>query len=333
MSNTATPPNELSAAAPASAAPAGIEKTPHKIFAPLAAMFFLQLFVWGAWYVSIPLWLGKTTYPADFSRWVVEVFPSVADWPAWLNAAATNLYTWVYTVCPLSAIISPLFLGMVADRFFAPHKVFATLHLIGAGFAVATLALVSLTVGTATAPSPTWVPAALVGLLLCHSLCYMPTLALANTIAFQHVKRLEVEFPIIRVFGTFGWIAAGLVVGLSVLGGGFTVEQFGVVAVAAAALGVFAFFLPKTVPPLAGKKTSIKEALGLEALALLKERNFAVFMLSSLLIVIPLAGYFSSAAEFVKATGFENVPATMTLGQVSEVLFMLAMPLFFAFLG
>ncbi|MDR1816963.1 MAG: MFS transporter [Puniceicoccales bacterium] len=304
------------------------EKTPHTIFAALAAMFFLQLFVWGAWYVTIPLWLAKTTLPADFTAWVAGAFPFVAGLPAWLNAALTNLYTWVYTVCPLSAIISPLFLGMVADRFFAPHKVYAVLHLIGAGFALAVLALIS-----NAGAGDTWLAPVFVLLLLGHALCYMPTLALANTVAFQHVRRLETEFPIIRVFGTFGWIAAGLVVGMPLFGEGFTVAQFQVVAGAAVILGVFAFFLPKTVPPLKGKQTNIKELLGVEAVSLLKDRNFAVFMLCSLLITVSLAGYFSSAAEFVNYAKFDNPAATMTLGQVSEVFFMLAMPLFFARLG
>ncbi|MDR1789315.1 MAG: MFS transporter [Opitutaceae bacterium] len=322
---TSTSTNANSGAAGQAAA-----RTPRGIFASLAGMFFLQLFVWGAWYVTIPLWLGKTALPETFAKWVADALPFTAALPAWLAAAATNLYTWVYTVCPLSAILSPLFLGMIADRFFAPHKVFAALHLAGAVFAGAALWLVAAHPG---AEPPAWLPAAFVVLLLGHALCYMPTLALANTIAFQHVRRLETEFPVIRVFGTFGWIAACLVVGLPALGGGFTPAQLGVTGAAAALLGAGAFFLPKTVPPLKGKKTSLKETLGLEAVALLKDKNFAVFMLCSLLITVSLAGYFSSAAEFVNHAGFENPAAVMTLGQVSEVFFMLAMPLFFARLG
>ncbi len=162
-------------------------------------------------------------------------------------------------------------------------------------------------------------------------LCYMPTLGLTNTLAFHNITDQEKEFPLIRVFGTVGWIVAGLVI--SGVGADYTATQFYVTAAACAALAVYSFTLPHTPPPAKGKKPSVRDILGLDALALMKEPSFAIFILSSFLICIPLAAYYAFGQQFVGAIGFEKPAATMTLGQGAEVFFMLAMPLFFARLG
>jgi nucleoside transporter len=175
-------------------------------------------------------------------------------------------------------------------------------------------------------------PGMFVGILLVHMLCYMPTLGLSNSLAFHHVTNPEKQFPLIRVFGTIGWIAANLVVS-SLLHADKSAQQFYVSGAAAILLGLYSFVLPHTPPPAAGKHATIADLLGLRSLALLKQVPFAVFILSSFLICIPLSAYYSQAAVFVGHLGFEQVATTMSFGQMSEIFFMLVMPLFFARLG
>jgi nucleoside transporter len=263
----------------------------------LSVMMFLQFFIWGSWYVTV----------GNFIKAV-----------GWADADVG----WAYQVGPIAAVASPLFLGMIADRFFASERVLATMHLLG-GIVMFTLPTVA---GDGT-PSDTfgW-------LLLVYMLCYMPTLGLSNTVAFHSITNQEKQFPVIRVFGTLGWIVAGVVVSKWLRADEDSL-QFQVAGGASVLLAAFSLTLPHTPPPAKGQSASIGDLLGLRSMALMKDPSFAVFMVASFLVCIPLAAYYAYAPLFVSATGFEAPGFTMSFGQWSEVLFMLAMPLFFARLG
>ncbi|MCA9028417.1 MAG: nucleoside permease [Planctomycetaceae bacterium] len=264
----------------------------------LSVMMFLQFFVWGAWYVTVGAYMKEQGMS---------------------NAAVGN----AYTVGPLAAIISPLFLGLIADRFFSTERVLGLLHIFGG---VALLVAPSM-VGKVGEDS--W---AFIGVLMVHMLCYMPTLGLTNTLAFHNIVDQEKEFPIIRVFGTIGWIVANLVVS-QLLSADTKQTQFFVAGGSGILLGLYSFSLPHTPPPAKGTKVSIGSVLGLDAFVLMGRLSFAVFMISSFLICIPLAAYYAFAPIFVGDSGFEKIASTMSLGQMSEIFFMLIMPLCFRKLG
>ncbi|TAH37867.1 MAG: MFS transporter [Planctomycetota bacterium] len=270
----------------------------------LCVMMFLQFFVWGAWYVSMTGWMG--------------------------DARLDGLTPWAYSVGPLAAIVSPFFLGMVADRFFPSQKVLGLLHLLGGAFLLAVPNVIEAAPQAADKPTGFFHPFVL--LLLGHMLCYMPTLGLTNTVSFHHIASPEQQFPLIRVFGTIGWIAGNIAVTL-LPDGDRSPFQFGLAGGAAVLLGLYSFSLPHTPPPLAGQRVRAREILGADALALFKDRNYLVFILCSFLICIPLAGYYNQARNFVGYAGFSNPTLNMSFGQMSEIFFMLAMPLFFARLG
>jgi len=269
--------------------------------ARLSAMMFLEFFIWGAWYTSVAVYMAA------------EGMGTLTHWP--------------YTVNPIAAIAAPFFLGLIADRYFATEKVLGVLHLLGG--------LVLLMV-----PQFSGAPVAFILLLLLYNLCYMPTLGLANSLAFHHIQSQEKQFPLIRVFGTIGWIVAGLFVSFvlkAFVAEGRLPEQTPMplytAAVASILLGLYSFTLPHTPPPAAGQRVSIRSIVGLDALERLGSKPFYVFLVSSFLICIPLAAYYNFTQLFLEATGFQNIAGTQTLGQMSEVVFMLLMPVFFARLG
>jgi nucleoside transporter len=206
---------------------------------------------------------------------------------------------------------------MIVDRFFAAERVLGVLHIAGA--------ILLFWASTITDP------VALFSVLLAYAMCYNPTLALVNAISFHQLSSTEKQFPAIRVFGTFGWIAAGLIVGI--LGVEAQAMPLRLAAACSALLGIFSFFLPHTPPKSVGHKVAIRDILGLDALAMLKQRSFAVFVVGSLLICIPLAFYYNFTNAFLNAQGVANAAGKMTLGQASEVLFMITMPFFFSRLG
>ncbi|MFK7759013.1 MAG: nucleoside permease [Phycisphaerales bacterium] len=256
----------------------------------LSIMMFLQFFVWGAWYVTMGPFMSN----------------------AEMNAKTIG---WAYTVGPIAAIISPFFLGLVADRYFATERVLGVLHVLGGGF----LCLAPMAAEQS--------PSMFIVVILLHMLCYMPTLGLSNTLALHNMTNAEKQFPLIRVFGTVGWIIANLVI--SKLAYDVSANMFYLAGGAGLLLGVYSFFLPHTPAPSKGQKFSARDALGIDAISLLKDRSFAVFALCSFLLCIPLAAYYSFAGQFVGESGFEKIASTMSTGQMSEIVFMLVMPFFF----
>ncbi len=266
----------------------------------LSIMMFVQFFVWGAWYVTAPNYLGTIGFGA-------------------------NDFGWTYSVGPIAGMISPLFVGLIADRFFSAQRVLGVMHLAGGGIMFAATTLMQ-----AAEPSPNMINLVFFG----YMLTFFPTLSLTNTIAMRNMTNSEKQFPLIRVFGTIGWIAAGIL--LSYLGPEgakweTTIFMFYLSAGAAVCLGLFSFALPDT-PPVKQGKVTARELLGLDALVLLKNRSYLVFLVSSILICIPLAFYYQIASRVVEMNG-QPIGLTMSYGQMSEIIFMLVMPLFFARLG
>ncbi len=259
----------------------------------LSVMMFLQYLIWGAWFVTGYAFLTKKF--------------GFSDGEAASCYATTNL----------AAMIAPFFVGMIADRFFSAQKVLAALHLLGGVFIY--LASQQTTF------------AGFYPLILAHTLCYMPTMALTNSVAFAQMSDPGKEFPTIRVLGTIGWIAAGQLV--SMLGYDLDVRIFHIAALSSVGLAVFCLFLPDTPPRAKGEPVSIRAILGLDALSLMKDRSFAVFMIGSFLICIPLAFYYNLTGSFLGDRGVKDVAATMSWGQMSEIFFMLVFPLCFARLG
>ncbi len=259
----------------------------------LSTMMFLQFFIWGSWFVTTATYMTAR-------GWDGEMIGNV------------------YTMGPIAAVVAPIFLGLIADRFFASQVVLGVLHVVGGAIMLAVPSLAT--------DAETFVLCVLV-----YMLCYMPTLGLTNTIAFHNIVDREKQFPMVRVFGTIGWIAAGYLVS-KVLKADYTATQYYVAGGASIALGVFSFVLPNTPPPAKGKKVSLAETFGLGALPLLRSPAFAVFIVCSWLICIPLAGYYSFGNLFA-GTEFAEPASVMIWGQVAEVVFMVLMPLFFARLG
>jgi nucleoside transporter len=264
----------------------------------LGAMMFLQFFVWGAWYVGAPLYLVKIGFSGDDLGWT-------------------------YAVGPLACIISPFFVGMVADRFFATEKILCALHILAGGCMFLAAALMD--------PAAPASPSTINVVFLAHTLCYFPTLALTNSLALHHVTDSQTQFPRIRVFGTIGWIAAGFA--LAWIGWGDQLQMFQLTGAAGVLMGLYSLTLPHTPPPSAGKATSLRELAGADAFELFRRPSFAIFMLSTFLICIPLAFYFQLAAKAVQLAGISDVTQAMSYGQISEIVFMLLMPLFFRRLG
>ena len=274
-----------------------------KIKIQLSFMMFLEFFIWGGWFVTLGTFLGDNLRASGG-----EI------------AMAFSTQSW-------GAIIAPFIIGLIADRYFNAERILAVLHLVGAVLMYQMYNSVDFE--------------GFYPYVLGYMIIYMPTLALVNSISFNQMKDPAKEFSFVRVFGTIGWIVAGLIISYVFLwdspearGEGMLKNTFLMVAIASAVLGLFSFTLPKT-PPTAvrGEKVSISAILGLDALKLLKDRNFLIFFISSILICIPLAFYYQNANPFLAEIGMNNPTGKMTIGQASEVLFMLLLPFFFKHFG
>ena len=263
------------------------------IRARLSTMMFIQYFIYGSWLVTLGTFLGSVLGANGKQVGLAYMMPAIA------------------------AIISPFIVGMIADRFFATERMLAFLHLLGAALLY-----------MATTQS-TFNGFALFFML--YTLCYMPTLALTNSISFDNMKDPSREFPSIRVLGTIGFIAVGLLIGR--MSADATALPLRMGAIASVVMAIYCVTLPHTPPHAAGKPLSARDVLGLDALDLLKDRSFAVFVLGSFLLCIPLQFYYAFTNPFLNEIGVQGAAGKMTFGQMSEIFFMLLMPWFLVRLG
>lgn len=268
----------------------------------LGVMMFLQFFIWGAWFVTLGTFLANNL------------------------AASGGQIGMAFSTQSWGAIVAPFIIGLIADRFFNAERILGILHLCGAGLMYVLYSADDFSL---------FYPA-----VLAYMIVYMPTLALVNSISFTHLKSPTREFANIRVWGTIGWIVAGLLISFafswdsaSAITAGELRYTFLMAAFASAILGIFSFFLPATPPQSAQEGTTLGSLLGLDALQMLKDRNFLIFFIASILICIPLAFYYQNASPFLTEIGVENSTAKMTVGQVSEMLLMLCVPLFLTRFG
>ena len=255
----------------------------------LSIMMFLNYFVWGCWYVTIGTYLTST-----------------------LKFSGTQTGA-VFGTTALAAMISPFFVGLIADRYFASERVLMTLHLIGAGLLYLVTRVNSF--------------GAVYVLMLAYCLCYFPTISLVNSITLRYVKDSGRDFPLIRVFATLGWIAIGQIIGR--LGIETSSRPFLLAAGASVGMALFCLALPHMPPQGQQKTVTLKGMLGFDALVMLKDRSYLVFVIASILACIPLTFYFSFANAYLNDVGVTNAAGKMTLGQVSEVGVMILMPFFF----
>ncbi|MEJ7769045.1 MAG: nucleoside permease [Chitinophagaceae bacterium] len=262
----------------------------------LSTMMFLEFFVWGSWFVTMGTYLSQSLKASDTQ-----------------NGLA-------YGTQSLGAIIAPFIVGLIADRFFAAQRILAVLHIAGA---------IVLYMISQQENFEGFYP-----YILAYMIMFMPTLALVNAVSFKQLTNAEKQFANLRVWGTIGWIAAGLVIArLEWEKTTSLANTFEMAAIASLILGVFCFFLPNTPPGSAGKKVSFGDIIGLEALGLLKDRNFLIFFIASMLICIPLAFYYQEANLFLNEINLEDAAGKMTLGQISEIVFMVLIPFFFRRFG
>ena len=269
----------------------------------LSFMMFLEFFIWGGWFVTLGTFLGKN-----------------------LNANGLESAN-VFSTQSYGAIIAPFIIGLIADRFFNAERILGVLHLIGAFLMYKMYSSENIS--------------AFYPYVFAYFIAYMPTLALVNSVSFRQMKNPEKEFSFIRVWGTVGWIVAGLAISYifhwdsdSGVQGGMLKNTFLMSSIASLILGLYSFTLPKT-PPVKreGQTESISEILGLDALNLLANKNFLIFFISSILICIPLAFYYQNAHPFLESIKLENPTAKMAIGQISEALCILLIPVFFSRFG
>ncbi|MCW3461978.1 MFS transporter [Chitinophaga nivalis] len=263
----------------------------------LSFMMFLEFFIWGAWFVTLGTFVLKNLQDTNATQ------VSVA-----------------FLTQSIGAVIAPFIVGIIADRFISAQVILGAIHIVGS-------ALLWICSGMQSFDS--FYP-----LLLLYMILYMPTLALVNSISFRQMTDPSKEFSSIRVFGTVGWIIAGLLIGwLNWEKQNHLDATFKMAAAASLLLGLFSFSLPKTPPAKKGTKVSVREILGLDAIRMLKDSSYRLFFIASIAICVPLAFYYNFTNPFLNEIGMEAAAGKQSMGQISELLFMLVMPLFFARLG
>jgi nucleoside transporter len=262
----------------------------------LCLMMFVEYFIWGSWYVTMSTFMGQNLHSSGIQ----------------IGAA--------YSALAIATMISPFIVGLIADRFFAAQRIMGVLHLLGA------VLLFLATTVTLNGPFY-WI-------ILVYSLLYMPTIALSNSIAFNQMSDPGKQFPWIRVFGTLGWIVAGLLIGnLHWEKTGRIINTFYLAAAASALLGMISFFLPNTPPKAAASQASAAKALGAEAFVLFKNNAYLIFFIAAILVCIPLSFYYGFANAFLNEIGVQGAASKMILGQISEAVFILAIPFLFNRIG
>jgi nucleoside transporter len=264
----------------------------------LCVMMFLEFFIWGGWFVTLGSYLAANLEASGAQ-----------------SALAYSTQSW-------GAIVAPFIVGLIADRYFNAERMLGVLHIAGG------VLMYALYGARSFAP---FYPC-----LLAYMILYMPTLALVNAVAFRQMDEPARHFSGVRVWGTIGWIVAGLVISYGFgwdsragISQGLLRDTFLMCALASFVLGIYSFTLPRT-PPRSGaaRRVRLGELLGLDALVLLRQKNFAVFFAASILICIPLAFYYQNANQFLTEVQVTNATGKQTLGQMSEVLFMLLIPVF-----
>jgi nucleoside transporter len=263
------------------------------VITKLSFMMLLEYFIWGSWYVTMSTYMSRHLESTGIQ----------------IGAA--------YSALAIATMISPFFIGMVADRYFAAQRIMGFLHVVGA-------ALLYFATQIQDNTAFYWI-------ILSYSLLYMPTIALSNSIAFHQMSDPGRMFPWIRVFGTIGWIIAGLMItALQIEGSKFT---FQMAAIASLTLGLFSFLLPETPPKGKVAGSTASSALGTDAFVLFRDKPYLVFFIAAILVCIPLSFYYGFANLFLNQAGLENAAGKMTLGQVSEAVFILAIPFLFYRIG
>jgi nucleoside transporter len=263
-----------------------------KISIILGSMMFLQYYIWGSWYVTMGTFMTKYLHSTGIQ----------------IGAA--------YSALAIATMISPFFIGMVADRFFAAQRVMGVLHILGG-------ILLFLASRITTNGAFYWV-------IMLYSLAYMPTIALSNSVAFRQMTDPGKQFPVVRVFGTVGWVVSGFMIAL--LGIEQTPMTFYMAAIVSVALGLYSFVLPDT-PPLGTTPSTAKSVLGIDALVLFKDKPYLIFFIAAIFVCIPLSFYFGFANLFLNQAGMHNAAGKMVMGQISEALFILAIPFLFNSIG
>jgi nucleoside transporter len=263
-----------------------------KISIILGSMMFLQYYIWGSWYVTMGTFMTKFLHSTGIQ----------------IGAA--------YSALAIATMISPFFIGMVADRFFAAQRVMGVLHILGG-------ILLFLASRITTNGAFYWV-------IMLYSLAYMPTIALSNSVAFRQMSDPGKQFPLVRVFGTVGWVVSGFMIAL--LGIEQTPMTFYMAAIVSVALGLYSFILPDT-PPQGTTPSSAKSILGIDALVLFKDKPYLIFFIAAIFVCIPLSFYFGFANLFLNQAGMSNAAGKMVMGQISEALFILAIPFLFNSIG
>ena len=260
----------------------------------LAIFMFLQYLIWGSWYVSMASYLSKTL---QFSGEQIGL---------------------AYGAFAIGAMIAPFFVGLIADRYFASEKILAFLGIFGG---LLLFLLPEMTTFGGFYP-----------MLILYCCTYVPTLALGNSVSLHHLENPKRDFPLVKTLSAVGWIAAGLMLSF-VFHGELSAIQFYVAGTISILFGLFSLTLPHTPPIKTGKDVSLGEILGLDALALLKKPSFAIFIACMFLICIPLYFYFVNMNLYVTELGWTNSAAKMSLAQVSDIIFLILLPILLSTLG